>query len=74
MREREEYGMNQINIFEFLTSLNDMMVKIQKGPNIVQYSGIFIPFLYVELLVIVVNIDALVLDDVDIVKIIPYFL
>ena len=61
MRERQKHGMNQINIFEPLVSLNNITTKI-------------IPLIYVELLVIVVNINALALDDVDIVEIIPYFL
>ena len=58
-REKKEHGINQINIFELLTSFDDMIVKIQEESNMVQYNGIFIPLLYVELLIIIVNIDAL---------------
>ena len=73
-REKKEHGMNQINIFELLTSFDDIIVKIQEGSNMVQYNGIFIPLLYVEFLIIIVNIDALALSDVNIIEMIPHFL
>ena len=54
MRKRKKHGINQMNIFKLLTSLDNMTVKIQEGSNIVLHSGIFIQLLCVELLIIVI--------------------
>jgi len=66
--------MNYINVIQLLFIIVDMMMEMKKEANIFKHDNLFIPFLHVQLLIIVVHIYLLILSDMDTVEAIPYIL
>jgi len=57
--------MNYMNIIQLLSRIVNIMMEVKKKANMFRYSNLFIPFLYVQLLIIVVYIYSLMLSDMD---------
>ena len=66
--------MNYMNVIQLLSRIVNMMMEIKKKANMFRYGNLFIPFLYVQLLIIVVYIYSLMLSDIDTMETIPHIL
>ena len=66
--------MKNMNFVQLLSRIIDMMTEIKKEANIFRYDNLFIPFLHVQLLIIVVYIYLLTLSDMDTVEVILHIL
>jgi len=66
--------MNYMNVIQLLSRIVNMMMEVKKEANMFKYSNLFIPFLYVQLLIIVVYIYSLMLSDMDTMETIPHIL
>ena len=66
--------MNYMNVIQLLSRIVNMMMEVKKKANMFRYSNLFIPFLYVQLLIIVVYIYSLMLSDMDTMETIPHIL
>ena len=67
--------MNYMNVTQLLSRIVDIMTEVKKGANMFKHGNLFIPFLHVQLLIIiVVHIYSLTLSDMDTVEAIPHIL
>jgi len=66
--------MKNMNVIQLLSRIIDMMTEVKKETNIFRYDNLFIPFLHVQLLIIVVYIYLLTLSDMDTVEVILHIL
>ena len=66
--------MNYMNVIQLLSRIIDTMTEVKKKANMFRHGNLFIPFLCVQLLIIVVHIYHLMLSDMGTVETIPHIL
>ena len=66
--------MNYMNVIQLLFRIIDTTTEVKKEANMFRHGDLFIPFLCVQLLIIVVHIYFLTLSDINTVKMIPHIL
>ena len=64
--------MNDVYIFKLFTGFSDMMMVLEKRTNVLRHSSMFILFLGIEFLIIIIDIDALMLSDMDHIEMVPH--
>ena len=64
--------MNYMNMIYFLASFNNLIIETNKRPNMVKHRCIFVLLLCIEVLIKIVDINALGLDNMNLLKIISY--
>ena len=64
--------MNDVYIFKLFTRFSDMTMELEKRTNMLRHSSMFVPFLGIEFLIIIMDIDALTLSDMDHIETVPH--
>jgi len=64
--------MNNVYIFELFTRFSNTTMKLEKGTNVLRYNSMFVPFLGIEFLIIIMDIYALTLSDMDHIETVPH--
>ena len=64
--------MNNVYIFKLFTGFSDMTTELEKRTNVLRHSSMFVPFLGIEFLIIIMDIDALMLSDMDHIEMVPH--
>jgi len=65
--------MKYINVIQLLSKIIDTIIEIKKEANMFRHGNLFIPFLCVQLLIIVYTY-LLMLSDMNTIEAIPYIL
>lgn len=64
--------MDNMSILDFLASFDNSMTETEGGPDVIRHRCTFIPFLCIEILIIIMDIDILMLSDMNLAKMIPH--